>query len=259
MEGIFRRIFQQVRVKALVFLRTPILYLTSYLMPIFALWKFGKPRNGLNVIDGVSYYNYYIPIFLTVSMISITIFTVGIDLVDKNEHKLYKRIILTDYSQLESYIADSIFTYLLSLPNILILVLGEKLLYGHLIAVESLWVLLPLVLLSFVNTAISYVMFCWISSGKVSGPIQISVFGFSLYSLGVFMPYAILGSKSMQTIKMTPYFYQNKLMMLVWNYSTASNKKLGVLITILVGFAVVFFIIATVQTKLYKSIASKNG
>ncbi|EIW13993.1 ABC transporter, permease protein [Lactiplantibacillus pentosus KCA1] len=252
------RILKQIKFKELVFLRTPILYLTSYMIPIFALWKFGKPRNGINIIDGVQYYNYYIPIFLTVSMISITIFTVGIDLVNKNEHKLYKRIILAEYSQLESYIADSIFAYILSLPNFLILILGEKILYGHSITIGSLWILLPLLLLAFVNTAISYVMFCWVDSSKVSGPIQISVFGFTLYSLGVFLPYAFLGSESMRIIKITPYFYQNKLMMLAWNNSPKFGLSVVALVTILIGFSVVFFVISILQTKLYKFLSSKN-
>lgn len=256
---IVNRILKQIKFKVLVFLRTPILYLTSYMIPIFALWKFGRPRNGINTIDGVQYYNYYIPIFLTVSMISIAIFTVGIDLVNKNEHKLYKRIMLTDYSQLESYIADAIFAYILTLPNVLILVLGEKVLYGHAIVMGSLWILLPLFLLSFVNTAISYVMFCWIDSSKVSGPVQISVFGFTLYALGIFLPYTFLGSKSMQIIKMTPYFYQNKLMMITWNNSAHTNQSVVTLVTVLIGFAVAFFAISTLQTRLYKFLSSKNA
>lgn len=256
---IIDHILKQIKFKVLVFLRTPILYLTSYMIPIFALWKFGKPRNGINIIDGVQYYDYYIPIFLTVSMISISIFTVGIDLVNKNEHKLYKRMILAEYSQFESYIADSIFVYILSLPNFIILVLGEKILYGHSIAMGSLLILLPLLLLSFVNTAISYVMFCWVDSSKVSGPVQISVLGFTLYSLGVFLPYTFLGSKSMQIIKITPYFYQNKLMMLAWNNSASSDLSVVTLVTILIGFSVALFLISILQTELYKFLSSKNA
>jgi len=71
---------------------------------------------------------------------------------------------------------------------VLILILGEKILYGHSIAMGSLWILLPLFLMSFVNTAFSYVMFCWVDSSEISGPVQISVFGFTLYALEFFYP-----------------------------------------------------------------------
>jgi len=47
-------------------------------------------------------------------------------------------------------------------------------------------------------------------------------------------------------------------MMITWNNSAHTNQSVVTLVTVLIGFAVAFFAISTLQTRLYKFLSSKN-
>lgn len=218
------RVINQTKFRIIVFSRTPILYLTTYFFPLFSLYFFGK--NYVNdTFETNSFMNTYLPLYILIGLSAISVFTVGIDLVSKREKKLYKRIMLIGYTEVESMIADALFSLVLIIPLCLLLLIEAYVLYSYVPSLTNLFIIIPVLITILVFTIISYFVFGLINNSKIAGPLQIAIFGFSLFALGIIMPYSMLSKGIVDFIKLTPYYHINNLGIIFWNGDIIKNTN----------------------------------
>lgn len=84
----------------------------------------------------------------------------------------------------------------------------------------------------------------------IASPIQISVFGFSLFALGIIMPYTILADKTMNFIKTTPYYQLNRFAIMLWNKEVSLGTVYSALFY-LVAFSIILVTSTIYIEKLY--------
>ena len=167
--------------------------------------------------------NTYLPLYISIGLSAISVFTVGIDLVSKREKKLYKRIMLIGYTEAESMIADALFSLILIIPLCLLLLIEAYILYGYIPILTNMLIIIPILITILTFTIISYFVFGLINNAKIAGPLQIAIFGFSLFALGIIMPYPMLSKGIVDFIKWTPYYHIHNLGIIFWNGDVVKN------------------------------------
>ena len=246
------RILKQTYFKLLVFSRTPFLYVTTYFIPVFCFYFFGKNNNLYQLkFENQSYVDWYLPIYIVIGNIAISIFTIGMNLVQKREKQLYKRILLTNQKKIESYASDIVQTIFLSIPLTIILIIEAIAFFDFSISFWKILISVPIIVLtSIFSNIIAHFIFNLINSSMIASPIQISVFGFSLFALGIIMPYTILADKTMNFIKTTPYYQLNRFAIMLWNKEVSLGTVYSALFY-LVAFSIILVTSTIYIEKLY--------
>ncbi|ARI59912.1 ABC transporter permease [Streptococcus salivarius] len=246
------RILKQTYFKLLVFSRTPFLYVTTYFIPVFCFYFFGKNNNLYQLkFENQSYVDWYLPIYIVIGNIAISIFTIGMNLVQKREKQLYKRILLTNQKKIESYASDIVQTIILSIPLTIILIIEAIVFFDFSTSFWKILISVPIIVLtSICSNIIAHFIFNLISSSMIASPLQISVFGFSLFALGIIMPYTILSDKTMNFIKMTPYYQLNRFAIMLWN-KEVSLGAVNSAVFYLVTFSIILVTSTVYIEKLY--------
>lgn len=255
-------IINQTKFRIIVFSRTPILYFTTYFFPLFSLYFFGKNYVD-NAFETDSFMNTYLPLYILIGISAISVFTVGIDLVSKREKKLYKRITLIGYTEVESMMADILFSLILIIPLCLLLLIEAYVLYGYIPVLSNLLIIFPILITIVIFTIISYFVFGLINNSKIAGPLQIAIFGFSLFALGIIMPYSMLGRGIVDFIKLTPYYHINNLGIIFWNGDVVKNTNVifdSIIYLLFFGaglFLITYFIKCIYDNKSFKKLYKK--
>lgn len=248
-----KRIIVQSKFKFIIFSRTPILYITTYFFPLFSLYFFGKGYMN-DVIEGYSFINNYLPLYIAIGMSAISVFTIGMDLVSKREKQLYKRISLMGCKGIEAFLSDIIFSIILTIPLCILLMIEAKILFGIQFVITNFYVIFPIIISLVILLGIAHFVFGLIDNSKIASPLQIAVFGFSLFGLGIIMPYHLLGESTLSFIKCTPYYYINRIMTIFWNADFSNNGDiLFTSILYLTVFIIVIVVITWIIKKTYDS------
>lgn len=223
---------KQLKYELLLFLRQPIYVLLIIIFPPIMLIMFGS-MYGNTSYDGVSFFQKYLPAYIFSMSLSIIMFSVGLEGVEKKEQGIIKILKTKPYSYKYYILTQIIKSVIVATLGFIELLLIAIFLYNVDVSKVNLFYnYFVFIIILIINSYIFINLFSLFNSFKVALLIALIIYQIIMFLSDFTIPVSQLPSAVQQIAQINPFYHLNHIFISSWNNKIFSDFSIKSLLSI---------------------------